>query len=194
MALMAMIQPDFRTIATLRGCPSLLGDLLLRVLNLYRAPGLTEIGSVSFDGTKLQASASVCRAMSYGRMRRQGHSKLVAEAAAQVDPVNATDTAQTREHGAERRRDETPDWVASGTARSSFSMCRIDVNLDDFARRNVLPALRSARLTGHVAPASDVVEVIVGPRDPYAQLAGDRLSPGHLKARTDNRTAYHVTS
>jgi hypothetical protein len=146
MAFMATIQPGLRTIATLRGHPPKVGDLLLPVFNPYRVAGLTEIGSVSLDGN-VQTSASVDRAMSYGRMRRQGKSKLVAEAAAQVDRAKATDTAQTREHGAERRRDQTPDWMASGAARSSSSKCRIDLNLDDVARRNVLPALRPARLS-----------------------------------------------
>jgi transposase len=117
MAVTAMNRPDFRTIAAfrrrhLKG----LGDLFVQVLKLCRAAGLVKLGHVSLDGTKIKANASVHKAMSYGRMR-EAEKKLAAEVAAWFAQAEATDAAEDREHGAERRGDEMPDWAADKVAR-----------------------------------------------------------------------------
>ena len=75
-----------------------------------------KLGHVSLDGTKMKANASVHKAMSYGRMR-EAEKKLAAEVAAWFARAEATDAAEDREHGVERRGDEMPDWVANKTAR-----------------------------------------------------------------------------
>ena len=88
----------------------------MQVLKLCRAAGLVRLGHVALDGTKMQANASVHKAMSYGRMReaegsfppRSRHGSAHAE---------ATDAAEDREHGTEKRGDEMPDWVANKAAR-----------------------------------------------------------------------------
>src|SRR5215208_5128264 len=70
MAVTAMNRPDFRTIATFRRRHlKTLADLFVQVLKLCRAAGLVKLGHVSLDGTKVQANASLHKAMSYGRMR-----------------------------------------------------------------------------------------------------------------------------
>src|SRR6202049_3215343 len=70
MAVTAMNQPDFRTIAKFRQRHlKALGDLFVQVLKLCRAAGLVKLGHVALDGTKIQANASKHKAMSYRRMR-----------------------------------------------------------------------------------------------------------------------------
>src|SRR5499425_1420714 len=117
MAVTAMNRPDFRTIATFRQRHlKALGNLFVQVLKLCRAAGLVKLGHVSLDGTKMRANASVHKAMSYGRMR-EAEKKLAAEVAGWFAQAEATDAAEDREHGAERRGDEMPDWVANKATR-----------------------------------------------------------------------------
>lgn len=117
MAVTAMNRPDFRTIATFRRRHlKALGELFVQVLKLCRAAGLVKLGHVSLDGTKVRANANVHKAMSYGRMR-EAEKKLAAEVAAWFARAEATDAAEDREHGAEWRGDEMPDWVANKMAR-----------------------------------------------------------------------------
>ena len=74
-----------------------------------------KLGHVALGGTKVQANASVHKAMSYARMR-EAEKKLAAEVSAWFVRAEATDAADDREHGAERRGDEMPDWVANKAA------------------------------------------------------------------------------
>ncbi len=117
MAVTAMNRPDFRTIATFRRRHlSALADLFLQVLKLCRAAGLVQLGHVALDGTKIQANASARKAMSYGRMR-ETEKKLAAEIATWFAKAETTDVQEDRAHGADRRGDEMPDWVADKTQR-----------------------------------------------------------------------------
>ena len=75
-----------------------------------------KLGHVALGGTKVQANANVHKAMSYARMR-EAEKKLAAEVSAWFVRAEATDAADDREHGAERRGDEMPDWVANKAAR-----------------------------------------------------------------------------
>jgi len=116
MAVTAMNRPDFRTIATFRRRHlKALGELFVQVLKLCKAAGLVKLGHVALDGTKVQANASVHKAMSYGRMR-EAEKKLAAEVSAWFAQAEATDGAEDREHGA-ARGDEMPDWVANKATR-----------------------------------------------------------------------------
>ena len=117
MAVTAMNQPDFRTIAKFRQRHlKALSDLFVQVLKLCRAAGLAKLGHVALDGTKVQANASVHKAMSYGRML-ETEKRLTAEVSAWFARAEATDAEEDRAHGSDRRGDEMPDWVASKTAR-----------------------------------------------------------------------------
>jgi transposase len=117
MAVTAMNKPDFRTIAKFRQRHlKALGDLFVQVLKLCRAAGLVKLGHVALDGTKVQANASRHKAMSYARML-ESEKKLAAEVAEWFTRAAATDAAEDREHGCERRGDEMPDWVANKAAR-----------------------------------------------------------------------------
>ena len=133
MAVTAMNRPDFRTIATFRRRHlKALGDLFVQVLKLCRAAGLVKLGHVALDGTKIQANASVHKAMSYGHMR-EAEKKLAAEVSAWFARAEAADTAEEREHGAERRGDEMPDWVANKVARLE-RICAAKAALEEEAK------------------------------------------------------------
>jgi transposase len=117
MAVTAMNQPDFRTIAKFRQRHlKALSDLFVQVLKLCRAAGLVKLGHVALDGSKVQANASVHKAMSYGRML-ETEKRLTAAVLAWFARAEATDAEEDRTHGSDRRGDEMPDWVANKTAR-----------------------------------------------------------------------------
>ena len=117
MAVTALNRPDFRTIATFRQRHlKALGDLFVQILKLCRAAGLVKLGHVALDGTKLQANASVHKAMSYRRMR-EAERKLAAEVAQWFARAEASDRDEDRVHGADKRGDEMPAWVADKAAR-----------------------------------------------------------------------------
>jgi len=117
MAVTAMNRPDFRTIAAFRRRHlKALADLFLQALKLCRAAGLVQLGHVALDGTKIQANASARKAMSYGRMR-ETEKKLAAEIAAWFAKAETSDAQEDRVHGADKRGDEMPDWVADKVQR-----------------------------------------------------------------------------
>jgi len=116
MAVTAMNQPDFRTIAKFRRRHlKALSNLFVQVLKLCRAAGLVQLGHVALDGTKVAANASVHKAMSYGRMR-DAEKRLAAEVSAWLNRAETTDAEEDRAHG-DRRGDEMPDWVANKAER-----------------------------------------------------------------------------
>ena len=81
MAVTARQSPDFRTISDFRKrhLPAL-GGLFTQVLQLCQKAGLVRLGHVALDGTKIRASASKHKAMSYRRMT-QAEPELAAEVA-----------------------------------------------------------------------------------------------------------------
>ncbi len=117
MAVTGLNRPDFRTISDFRKRHLVaLSGLFVQVLRLCRAAGLVKLGHVAVDGTKLRANASLHKAMSYGRMK-QAEPRLAAEVEAWMDRAAAADAAEDAEHGADRRGDEMPDWVADKQRR-----------------------------------------------------------------------------
>lgn len=117
MAVTAMNQPNFRTIAEFRSRHlKALGELFVQVLKLCRSAGLVKLGHVALDGTKIQANASKHKAMSYQRMR-EAEAKLAAEVAAWFARAAAADAEEDRVHGPDRRGDEMPEWVANKQIR-----------------------------------------------------------------------------
>lgn len=117
MAVTGLQRPDFHTVSDFRKRHlKALGDLFGQVLRLCRAAGLVKLGHVALDGTKLKANASKHKAMSYGRMK-QAETKLSAEINGWFDRAMAADAEEDRLHGADRRGDELPAWVADKQAR-----------------------------------------------------------------------------
>jgi len=64
--------PDHDTIADFRKRHlKILADLFVQVLRLCQKAGLVKLGHIALDGTKVKASASKRKAMSYGRMEKK---------------------------------------------------------------------------------------------------------------------------
>jgi transposase len=117
MAVTGLQRPDFRTISEFRKRHrGALTPLFTQVLRLCQKAGLVRLGHVALDGTKLAASASKHKAMSYGRMKR-AEADLAAEVNAWLDRAARADAADDAAHGPERRGDELPDWVADKQER-----------------------------------------------------------------------------
>jgi len=117
MAVTGLNKPDFRTISDFRRRHlKALSDLFVQVLKLCQSAGLVKLGHVAVDGTKLKASASRHKAMSYGRMKTT-EPRLAAEVAAWLKAAEAQDRAEDAEHGADLRGDETPAWMADKALR-----------------------------------------------------------------------------
>ena len=117
MAVTAHQRPDFRTISDFRKRHlAALGGLFSQVLALCRQAGLVKLGHVALDGTRIRASASKHKAMSYGRMVK-AEADLGAEIAAWFERAETADAAEDREHGSDLRGDEMPEWVADKQRR-----------------------------------------------------------------------------
>jgi hypothetical protein len=117
MAVAGLNRPDFRTICTFRSRHlEALSGLFVQVLRLCQAAGLVGLKHVAVDGTKLKANASRHKAMSYGRMKT-AEPKLAAEVAAWLAAAETADAAEDAEHGAQKRGDETPSWMADKQQR-----------------------------------------------------------------------------
>ena len=119
MSIVALDAPDFRTIAEFRRRHlRALAGLFVQVLALCGKAGLTRLGHVAFDGSKIRANACKHKAMSYGRMEARA-SELEAEVGQWLAAAEAADAAEDRLHGKDRRGDELPAWVADKTQRAA---------------------------------------------------------------------------
>ena len=86
------------------------------MLALCAEAGLVRLGRVALDGTKLRASASKHKAMSYDRMGPRIE-ELEAQVAAMLAEAEATDLAEDEEFGEDRRGDELPPELATKEGR-----------------------------------------------------------------------------
>ena len=117
MAVTGLNRPDFRTISDFRKRHlAAISTLFVQVLRLCQVAGLVKLGHVAVDGTKLRANASRHKAMSYQHMVRQ-EPKLAAEVKSWLDQAAAADASEDAQHGADRRGDEMPDWMADKQRR-----------------------------------------------------------------------------
>ena len=117
MMIVAHDAPDFRTIADFRkGHLPAPGRPFLQVLKLAEKAGPAKLGHVALDGTKIKAKASKHKAMSYERMKTQ-ETELRAEADRWLEAAQAADAQEDKLHGASRRDDEMPGWIADKQKR-----------------------------------------------------------------------------
>ena len=77
---------------------------------------MVRLGHVALDGSKFKANASKHAAMTYKRMREE-EARLRSEVRGWLEQAEAVDGAEDAEHGAERRGDEMPGWVADKKKR-----------------------------------------------------------------------------
>jgi transposase len=117
MMIVAHDAPDFRTIADFRKRHlAALAKLFLQVLKLAEKAGLAKLGHVALDGTKIKANASKHKAMSYERMKTR-EEELQGEVDRWLEAAEAADAQEDKLHGATRRGDEMPEWIANKQKR-----------------------------------------------------------------------------
>lgn len=117
MAITGMAKPDFRTISDFRKRHlEALAQLFVQVLRLCREAGMVKLGHVALDGTKVRANASKHKAMSYGRMKA-AERQLEEEVKDWFEKARRADEQEDTQHGADRRGDEMPEWVANKQRR-----------------------------------------------------------------------------
>jgi transposase len=101
--------PAHRTIAEFRQRHlQAFQDLFVQVLQVAREAGLLQLGMVAVDGTKVKASASKRKAMSYGRMKQE-QERLKGEIAELTSRAASTDAQEDAEYGVENQGDEIPE-------------------------------------------------------------------------------------
>src|SRR5262245_10823272 len=109
--------PDFRTVSDFRKTHlARLEALFVEGLRLCAAAGLTKVGTVALDGTKVKANASRHKAMSYDRMKGE-EQRLKDEVARMLAEAQSVDEAEDAAHGRDRRGDELPDELARRQSR-----------------------------------------------------------------------------
>jgi len=115
--LSANAAPDYRSISRFRRRHlGALDALFVQVLALCAEAGLVRLGRVALDGTKLRASASRHKAMSYDRMGPRIQ-ELEAQVAAMLAEAEAADRAEDAEFGEDKRGDELPPELATKEGR-----------------------------------------------------------------------------
>lgn len=109
--------PDYRSVSRFRRRHlDGLRPLFLQVLGLCANAGLVRLGRVALDGTKLDASASRHKAMSYDHIVPKVE-QLQAEVDAMLAEAEATDAAEDEAYGEDRRGDEVPEELARKESR-----------------------------------------------------------------------------
>lgn len=110
--------PDFRTVSDFRKRHlKALAGLFAQVLKLCERAGLTKLGHVALDGTKIKANASKHKAMSYERMAKRA-AELEAEVARWMSAAEAADAQEDEAFGRDKSGEEMPDWVADKKKRA----------------------------------------------------------------------------
>lgn len=116
MMIAALDPPDFRTISDFRKRHlTALAGLFVQVLKLAEKAGLVRLGHVALDGTKIKATASKHKAMSYVGMKRRD-AELQAEVDRWLATAEAADAEEDKLHGS-KRGDELPKWVCDKQKR-----------------------------------------------------------------------------
>jgi transposase len=102
-------QPDHDSIADFRRRHlKALAGLFVQVLKLCQGAGLVKLGHVSVDGSKVKASASRHKAMSYQRLT-ETEARLIKEVEALLAEAESIDNAEDAQYGKGKRGDELPD-------------------------------------------------------------------------------------
>jgi transposase len=111
--------PSHRTIAEFRErhLPEF-RELFVQVVRIAAEVGLVKMGTLAVDGTKVKASASKHKAMSYGRMKQE-QERLAAEIAELTARAAQTDVEEDALYGAEHRGDELPSELRRREERLS---------------------------------------------------------------------------
>lgn len=134
MFLTAQAAPDFVAISRFRTRHlKAFTALFTQALGLCAQAGLVSLGNVALDGSKVRASASRHRAMSYDRMVR-AEGELAAQVQALLVDAERTDAAEDVVHG-DRRGDELPAELARREGRlAAIRKAKTDLEAEHAAK------------------------------------------------------------
>ena len=109
--------PDFRSICRFRKRHlKALAGIFYDALALCHKAGLTKLGTIAIDGTKVRAWASRHKAMSYARMERQ-IDELEREIDELLERAEEVDSQEDDRYGEDRRGDELPEELSRKASR-----------------------------------------------------------------------------
>jgi Transposase domain (DUF772) len=109
--------PGHRTICRFRQLHiAQFSELFVQVVRLARESGLTSLGTLAIDGSKVKANASKHKAMSFERMNKE-EERLKREIEAITKMADDTDEAEDVEFGPDFRGDELPEELARRETR-----------------------------------------------------------------------------
>ena len=156
--------PDFRTISDFRRIHlARLEGLFVDVLKLCALAGLTRVGTIALDGTKIKANASRHKAMSYDRMKEE-EKRLKEEIAGILAEAEATDAAEDDVHGRDRSGDELPDELKRRENRLA-KILEAKGLLEERARAEAAEEAARRQAEGKGPPTRPPTEAVPEPKD-----------------------------
>lgn len=169
MAVTGMQKPDFRTIGKFRKRHlQALSETFVQVLQLCACAGLTKLGHVALDGTKVKAAASKRKAMSYERMVK-AEPELAAAVKDWFERAETLDKEEDAEHG-KRRGDEMPSWVANKQKRlTKIREAKAALEAEAAAKEEARQAQAAEQLKKDGTPRQARKTKLDGKPDPKAQ-------------------------
>src|ERR1700722_15446775 len=156
--------PDFRTISEFRKTHlARLETLFVEVLKLCALAGLTRVGTIALDGTKIKANASRHKAMSYDRMK-EDEKRLKEEIARLMAEAEAADAAEDEAHGRDRSGDEIPDELKRRESRLA-KILEAKALLEERARAEAAEDASRHQAEGKSPPTIPPAEAVPEPKD-----------------------------
>jgi transposase len=156
--------PDFRTISDFRKTHlTRLESLFVEVLKLCALAGLTRVGTIALDGTKIKANASRHKAMSYDRMKEE-EKRLKEEISRLLAEAEATDAADDEAHGRDRSGDELPDELKRRESRLA-KILEAKALLEERARAEAVEEAARREAEGKGQLTKPPMEVLPEPKD-----------------------------
>jgi len=156
--------PDFRTISDFRKIHlARLEGLFLEVLKLCALAGLSRVGTIALDGTKIKANASRHKAMSYDRMKEE-EKRLQEEITQLLAEAEAIDAAEDETHGRDRCGDELPDELKRRAGRLA-KIKEAKFLLEERARTEAEQEAARREAEGKEPPAKPPAEAVPEPKD-----------------------------
>jgi transposase len=156
--------PDFRTIRDFRRIHlERLEALFVEVLKLCALAGLTKVGTIALDGTKVKANASRHKAMSYERMQEE-EERLKEEVARLLAEAEATDATEDAAHGPSRSGDELPEELARRQSRLA-KIQQAKAMLEERARAEAAEEAARREAEGKAPPATAPADAVPAPKD-----------------------------
>jgi transposase len=156
--------PDFRTISDFRKIHlERLEKLFIEVLKLCALAGLTKVGTIALDGTKVKANASRHKAMSYERMQEE-EKRLKEEVARLLAEAEATDATEDATHGPDRSGEEVPTELARRQSRLA-KIEQAKTELEERARSEAAEDAAHRQAEGKAPPTKAPDEAVPEPKD-----------------------------